>query len=63
MKRQTLLEQLIEAVRAKDVEAVKRIKEQHGRERWLNQFGGKSVPISAWVDEDYNPDGVLPMPE
>gem|GEM_PF-6680046 len=42
---------LIEAIRNKDIESIKRIKEDIGRERWLNRFNG-SVPPTAWLEEN-----------
>jgi hypothetical protein len=42
---------------------LKAIKARIGRDRWLNQFGGKSVPISAWIDPKFNPDPFLSTPD
>lgn len=44
-------DKLIEAIRNKDLESIKKIKDDIGRERWLNRFDG-SVPPEAWLMEN-----------
>jgi hypothetical protein len=49
-------EQVLQAIKSKDVQVIKALRERKGRDKWLNQFGGGSVPITAWIDPEYNPD-------
>jgi hypothetical protein len=59
VKKNTTPEEILKAIQDSDLEALKAIKERIGRDRWLNQFGGKSVPVSAWVDPEYNPEAFV----
>ena len=45
-------ERILECIANKDIEGLKKIKEQLGATQWLNQWGGKSVPIEAWLEEN-----------
>ena len=49
-KDKDISERILGCIRNKDIEGLKAIKEQIGRNQWLNQWGGKSVPIEAWLE-------------
>ena len=55
MAKMDIKQRIIDAIKNKDVEGLKKLREELGRDQWLNQFGGKSVPISVWIDPLYNP--------
>lgn len=46
-----LNDQIIMAIKNKDIEGLKKLKDQIAIERWLARFGG-NVPIEAWLDND-----------
>ena len=53
MVEKTRSERILECIENKDLEGLKEIKAEIGRDQWLNQWGGKSVPPEAWLDNPF----------
>jgi hypothetical protein len=52
VNKNTTSEEILKAIQGSDLDALKAIKSKIVWDRWLNEFGGKSVPISAWLDPE-----------
>ena len=48
----TTPERILECIANKDIDGLKKIKQEIGLLQWLNHWGGKSVPIEAWLEEN-----------